>query len=85
MAVAEVFWPTLGKPVLGCFQTEPGLQAGWYFYCRSVASHHRHPGEGRDLSRPEVCDENLLGRIPAYAGMTRVGAHDITAAYAVVT
>jgi hypothetical protein len=33
MAVAEVFWPTLGKPVLGCFQTEPGLQAGWYFFC----------------------------------------------------
>ena len=32
MAVAEVFWPTLGKPVLGYFQTEPGLQAGWYFF-----------------------------------------------------
>jgi hypothetical protein len=31
---------------------------------------HRHPGEGRDLSRLIVGDLPILGRIPAYAWMT---------------
>ena len=36
-------------------------------------SYPRHPGEGRDLSRPQICDELALGWIPAYAGMTLIG------------
>jgi hypothetical protein len=30
----------------------------------------RHPGEGRDPAKPKIYNEQMFGRIPAYAGMT---------------